>query len=1085
MLQRIVLVLALSLSVTLPTALLAQDEPNDPELAFVNQLRLRGYADLALEYLEKRLSKNPKYAADLPLEIAQTHLALAASEADGAKRIGMFDQARLKFEDFIAKHPEHRKIAVAKFQMAQVSALQGKAQLARALALPDGDESRASELNRALQMLENAEKGLDAVADQLKSDDAKNQSALERGQLILAQAKAQLTLGKDMLVADLVKKAVGVLEPLADKLEAKDPLKGLALAWCGRAFSLGAEPKKADFKFKEVRNTFNRTAHRLVDFFEMQAKFEDERGLKPEDRLKLIQEGTAWLSAYRQFQKTPEGYGVQYILAKQYFALGAEAKGQAQTNAFNTARNFIHALEASDNEYTALAQQIKIDMLIVQEVFKRNINTLTKFEDCYMRALYEHSQLQKNEKGKFDKEEAKKAEQKLILDLLNKALGYAYNVATDKSGKVDVQKLTRERLRAGVQPEDLRNTWYLLAGYYMTLKQYPDVVTVGSKFAQENPRARNANVCAMFAAQALTEIIQSGGGKDDPEAMPEEREKLFKLGQLMADRWPGDRAGELGRYLISMQYIKRAQGVKDPKERAAREEEAIKVGGDSARYALGLQRAKDKDFKESIILLRPLQVTFPNYPLAQYQIALAAIELDKDNKQRKERGEPPVELPNDKRAFKDIAQQAFESIPDPTDLSNGELVSFYLRAKTRLGFMFYPNGQYDKMEQLVAKLQKTLTDGGKALQDKEKATFHLQLNSIKLYALYGKADVAYKANNFAGVAKMLEPFVNELKANAYPELKEDTRLLNALLGLAFRSNLQVGNVSPAKQILDVWKTFEKEGESTVANVLQASVVVFKKQIEELRKKGEKDKLAKTVTSFKALLNEVKNEKSLTAELLAQCYTSIGDYAEATKQLEKSAEPQAKANATAEEQEKFKKDLAKFKRDRVMLIRCKRLDGKENKKPKAIEEAKKLLDEIMVDPADPKKPGWGRRDLNALEEEILLLIDIEAFGAAVNRANALLGILLKKLPEGGTIRDHYFRTAYHYVYALTYYGLKQTDAAKTKTSLQRAASYYKKLVTAHPTLGGEEHKERFQNFLATPEGAKLKEAMDDLDKEKTR
>src|SRR5436190_2014233 len=32
-------------------------EPQDPELAFVAQLRARGMADLALEYLEKRLSK--------------------------------------------------------------------------------------------------------------------------------------------------------------------------------------------------------------------------------------------------------------------------------------------------------------------------------------------------------------------------------------------------------------------------------------------------------------------------------------------------------------------------------------------------------------------------------------------------------------------------------------------------------------------------------------------------------------------------------------------------------------------------------------------------------------------------------------------------------------------------------------------------------------------------------------------------------------------------------------------------------------------------------------------------------------------
>src|SRR5262245_55000549 len=66
----------------------------DEELAFVQQLRGRGYADLALEYLEKRLSKDPKYAVDLPLEIAQAKLDLARSETDAAKRIPLYATVR-------------------------------------------------------------------------------------------------------------------------------------------------------------------------------------------------------------------------------------------------------------------------------------------------------------------------------------------------------------------------------------------------------------------------------------------------------------------------------------------------------------------------------------------------------------------------------------------------------------------------------------------------------------------------------------------------------------------------------------------------------------------------------------------------------------------------------------------------------------------------------------------------------------------------------------------------------------------------------------------------------------------------------
>src|SRR5262245_14182723 len=75
MTQRFLFAILALLVVGLPAR---SQEAQDDELGFVQQLRQRGYADLALEYLEKRLAKNPKYAADLPLEIANTRLEMAA-----------------------------------------------------------------------------------------------------------------------------------------------------------------------------------------------------------------------------------------------------------------------------------------------------------------------------------------------------------------------------------------------------------------------------------------------------------------------------------------------------------------------------------------------------------------------------------------------------------------------------------------------------------------------------------------------------------------------------------------------------------------------------------------------------------------------------------------------------------------------------------------------------------------------------------------------------------------------------------------------------------------------------------------------
>ena len=61
--------------------------------------------------------------------------------------------------------------------------------------------------------------------------------------------------------------------------------------------------------------TGDRAAMRLTDYFLMLAEFEDERGLKPEQRQALVAAGRQWLIAYGAFRNTPEGFGVQYIIA--------------------------------------------------------------------------------------------------------------------------------------------------------------------------------------------------------------------------------------------------------------------------------------------------------------------------------------------------------------------------------------------------------------------------------------------------------------------------------------------------------------------------------------------------------------------------------------------------------------------------------------------------------------------------------------------------------------------------------------------------------------------------------------------------
>src|SRR5687768_12834459 len=66
----------------------AQEAPHEAEFRFVNQLRVRGYNDLALEYLERLGKQNPspELVRRLPLEVVKTRLLVADGETDADKK---------------------------------------------------------------------------------------------------------------------------------------------------------------------------------------------------------------------------------------------------------------------------------------------------------------------------------------------------------------------------------------------------------------------------------------------------------------------------------------------------------------------------------------------------------------------------------------------------------------------------------------------------------------------------------------------------------------------------------------------------------------------------------------------------------------------------------------------------------------------------------------------------------------------------------------------------------------------------------------------------------------------------------------
>ncbi len=116
----------------------AQEVDFREDFRFAEMLRARGDNDLALEFL-KRLERtaSPELLKELPLEFAKTGLRVAGEEAEVARRLALYKEARENFQKFIDANPQHPRVAEANIDIAHVLNLQGKTELGQALMAED------------------------------------------------------------------------------------------------------------------------------------------------------------------------------------------------------------------------------------------------------------------------------------------------------------------------------------------------------------------------------------------------------------------------------------------------------------------------------------------------------------------------------------------------------------------------------------------------------------------------------------------------------------------------------------------------------------------------------------------------------------------------------------------------------------------------------------------------------------------------------------------------------------------------------------------------------------------------------------
>jgi hypothetical protein len=731
-----------------------------------------------------------------------------------------------------------------------------------------------------------------------------------------------------------------------------------------------------------------------------------EAGEKPVDL--ILDAGTRWLTDYPRYHSSPEGQGVRYLLAEAYLdharATRAANKSMADRD-LERARQLVRDIQATENDFTERAGRLKIAIIEEQGGFSRPVTFLNTFDDCYVRAQYEIAKMAEDA-GKLKDPAERDAKSKQHMATVLDALARALRMPEAKKATPDVNSA-----RA------------LYAYYALNAGRYKDAARVGEEFARHDPRSPQAALAAIYALDALGQDLarreREGATADD---LKEDRQHLLRLASYMEQCWPHEVAGDVARF----------------------------------QAAVVLLRDKEPRYAEIIRRLEQVTPTFPGYARAQWELAQAALQAERD------RAEP---MPGDKAGgYRARALAALARIPEPA-ADDPQAVRIWLLARVRLTREMFAARKFKQMEQSATELRALLPKVRTDADDKRNEVIRKQLadevEELLLYAKYGLAEAAYTAGKYARVAGLLDPVVKEFDAGKLPAMRRNVQLGLVLLGMDLRANVQVGRLEPARAVLKPLQALSAEAgaDTGASTVLAQLAVLIQQQVDDLRKKGNKENLDRAVANFTKLLGDVAkgttNPSPRSVVQLARCYSNMDQHQKAAELLQ--AVPPPKPGG----------DVNLYHGIRLMLVRELRL-------AKDVPKAKALLDEII---GTKDRHGWGYRDISALKERVCLLEEEGDYTAAARLANGLVRQLLPRVSTDNAMKEHYLEFYYHVAYSFYKYGQTQQDPAAREKAVREAAHQIVELEKKWDNFGSDASRRRFTELLARE--APLKEQYDQL------
>jgi tetratricopeptide (TPR) repeat protein len=385
------------------------------------------------------------------------------------------------------------------------------------------------------------------------------------------------------------------------------------------------------------------------------------------------------------------------------------------------------------------------------------------------------------------------------------------------------------------------------------------------------------------------------------------------------------------------------------------------------------------------------------------------------------------------------------------------------------------------MEALSAELLKRLP--GWKLSDNQKKDEAIkeqvkyELVDIALFAKYGLADAAFSRGDHGAVVALLDPLVDEINKPGEPQekvnLQKSPQLATVMLSLGLRSNLLLGKTERTEQVLEALDKVSggEMGAGDGNNMLKLLAALIRQQVEEVRKKGDKDALAKAVKGFTALLDKriQKQGDKLTSEfilVLSDCYSNMEQHDKAADVLGKVPDKKAAPGSPEEKA---------YRGVQLVYARELRLANTEE----SLKKASELMTKVMGEAAPPAKKGWGRSDLLAMKEYGLLLEAKGEYKEAFLHWLPIVKQLAKTVQSDNRKKPHYFECFYHMTYCFYKERQASQDAKKRADGITDTAKQIRQFEKAWDGFGDDASTKRFTEFLAKEPD--LQKAYDDLKK----